>query len=416
MWWADLGMLRRWHGRLLDDTERRRLAAIGHPRHRRQSTLGAVLLRLAVAHHRGVPADRVRVVRECPACAGPHGRPRLPEHRLSASVSHSGRRVVVAVAGRGEIGVDVERLGADHPSTELAQWCRRESVVKATGDGLRVRIRDVRITPPSDPPRLLGYPGRPGLRARLWDLRPGPGYRAAATLVTPASLPSRVRIVERAASHLLTGGPSTGATPGAGGGGGPARGAATPGCGGVGEGSPRPGRPGRAGPVAGGRWPVTTPYGRPDAGRTGGGPVTLLVVGASGHLGGELCRRAAATGERVVGTYHAREPALPGVQPRRLDVRDREAVRALVSEVRPDAVVGTSYRYDDWAVTADGAAHVAVAAAAVGARLVHVSSDSVHGGRYEPYGDDEPPSPIFAYGAAKAAAETTFGRSTPPPR
>ncbi|MFB9546644.1 4'-phosphopantetheinyl transferase family protein [Micromonospora sagamiensis] len=205
MWWADLGMLRRWHGRLLDDTERRRLAAIGHPRHRRQSTLGAVLLRLVVAHHRGVPADRVRVVRECPACAGPHGRPRLPGHRLSVSVSHSGRRVVVAVAGRGEIGVDVERLGADHPSTELAQWCRRESVVKATGDGLRVRIRDVRISPPSDPPRLLGYPGRPGLRARLWDLRPGPGYLAAATLVTPAPLPARVRIAERTASHLLTG-------------------------------------------------------------------------------------------------------------------------------------------------------------------------------------------------------------------
>ncbi|BCL16922.1 SDR family oxidoreductase [Micromonospora sagamiensis] len=135
--------------------------------------------------------------------------------------------------------------------------------------------------------------------------------------------------------------------------------------------------------------------------------MTLLVVGASGHLGGELCRRAVAAGERVVGTYHSREPALPGVEPRRLDVRDREAVRALVSAVRPDAVVGTSYRYDDWAVTADGAAHVAVAAAEVGARLVHVSSDSVHGGRPEPYGDDEPPSPVFPYGAAKAAAETT---------
>ncbi|WP_157749057.1 4-phosphopantetheinyl transferase [Micromonospora echinospora] len=206
VWWADLGLLRRWHHGVLDDTERRRLAAIVHPRHRRQSTLGAVLLRLAVAHHVGVPADRLRVVRECPSCAGAHGRPRLPGHRLSVSVSHSGRRVVVAVAARGEIGVDVERHdGADDRSpTDLAQWCRQESVVKATGDGLRVRIRDVRIGPPSGPPRLLAYPGRPGLRARLWDLRPGPGYVAAAALVTPATLPARARIVERTASRLLT--------------------------------------------------------------------------------------------------------------------------------------------------------------------------------------------------------------------
>lgn len=134
--------------------------------------------------------------------------------------------------------------------------------------------------------------------------------------------------------------------------------------------------------------------------------MTLLVIGASGLLGGEVCRRAVAAGQRVVGTYHTREPAVPGVDARRLDVRDRAAVRALLSAVRPDAVVSTSYRYSDWAVTADGAAHVAVAAAETGARLVHISSDAVHGGRPEPYGDDEPPSPIFAYGAAKAAAET----------
>ncbi|SCL30664.1 dTDP-4-dehydrorhamnose reductase [Micromonospora pallida] len=135
--------------------------------------------------------------------------------------------------------------------------------------------------------------------------------------------------------------------------------------------------------------------------------MTLLVVGASGHLGGELCRRAVAAGERVIGTYHTREPTLAGVESRRLDVRDRAAVRALVTAVRPDAVVGTSYRFDDWAVTADGAAHVALAAAEAGARLVHVSSDAVHGGRAEPYADDEPPSPTFPYGAAKAAAEVT---------
>ncbi|GGM41357.1 hypothetical protein GCM10011608_27650 [Micromonospora sonchi] len=37
---------------------------------------------------------------------------------------------------------------------------------------------------------------------------------------------------------------------------------------------------------------------------------------------------------------------------------------------------------------------------------MYISSDALHAGRPEPYADDDPPSPIFPYGAAKAAAET----------
>ncbi|MEV4812478.1 SDR family oxidoreductase [Micromonospora avicenniae] len=134
--------------------------------------------------------------------------------------------------------------------------------------------------------------------------------------------------------------------------------------------------------------------------------MTVLVVGASGFLGAEVCRLAVAAGERVVGTYHSGAVGMAGVEARRLDVTDRAAVRDLVARVRPTVVIGTPYRYGDWAVTADGAAHIAYAAAEAGARLVHISSDALHAGRSEPYGDDEPPSPIFPYGAAKAAAET----------
>ncbi|MFE9690940.1 SDR family oxidoreductase [Micromonospora sp. NPDC005806] len=134
--------------------------------------------------------------------------------------------------------------------------------------------------------------------------------------------------------------------------------------------------------------------------------MTLLVVGASGFLGAEVCRQAVAAGQSVVGTYHSAAVAVLGVAARRLDVTDRAAVRALLTEVRPDAVVSTPYRYDDWTVTADGAAHVAYAAAEVGARLVHLSSDALHAGRPAPYLDEDVPSPVFMYGAAKAAAET----------
>ncbi|MEU4337295.1 sugar nucleotide-binding protein [Micromonospora lupini] len=132
----------------------------------------------------------------------------------------------------------------------------------------------------------------------------------------------------------------------------------------------------------------------------------VLVVGGSGFLGSEVCRRGVRAGFSVVGTFHSGGILVPGVAGRRLDVTDRAAVRALVAQVRPDTVVATPYRYDDWTVTADGAAHVALAAAEVGARLVHLSSDALHGGRPTPYADDDPPSPVNAYGAAKAAAET----------
>ncbi|AGL19468.1 sugar nucleotide-binding protein [Actinoplanes sp. N902-109] len=127
----------------------------------------------------------------------------------------------------------------------------------------------------------------------------------------------------------------------------------------------------------------------------------LLVVGAGGHLGSEVARLASAAGHAVSGT--ATTPAT-GWSP--LDIRDRAAVHTLMASVRPELVVNTAYRATEWATCADGAANVALAAAAAGARLVHVSTDAVHPGRPAPYGDDVDPAPITMYGAAKAAAET----------
>jgi dTDP-4-dehydrorhamnose reductase len=132
----------------------------------------------------------------------------------------------------------------------------------------------------------------------------------------------------------------------------------------------------------------------------------LLVVGASGYTGGEICRQARAAGWPVVGTYHRAPGPDAEIDWRPLDARDAAAVGALVGEVRPTVMISTAYVYGDWAVTADGAASVALAARQVGARLVHLSSDVVHGGRPEPYPDGAVPTPIFPYGAAKAAAET----------
>ncbi len=141
---------------------------------------------------------------------------------------------------------------------------------------------------------------------------------------------------------------------------------------------------------------------------------TVLVLGAGGHLGGEVVRLALAAGHRVAGTWATRTPhAPPGTDLHRLDLRERRAVADLVRRVRPDTVVNAAYRQDEWPVTADGAAHAALAAAAAGARLVHVSSDAVFSGSAPSYPETAHPDPRTPYGAAKAAAETAVAAVHP---
>jgi dTDP-4-dehydrorhamnose reductase len=118
--------------------------------------------------------------------------------------------------------------------------------------------------------------------------------------------------------------------------------------------------------------------------------VSLLVTGASGYLGRELLRRTDAV----------------GTASRDVDVREQPAVAALLERLRPGAVIHTAYRGDDRATTLDGAVHVSAAAATVGARLVHVSTDVVFDGeKGEPYVEEDEPAPLTDYGRDKADAE-----------
>lgn len=132
------------------------------------------------------------------------------------------------------------------------------------------------------------------------------------------------------------------------------------------------------------------------------------MVGGSGLLGLEVTRQAGRAGHRVTATFHSRVPAAADVDWRNLDIRHRDDVTALVLAARPDVIVNAAYRKSDWATTAEGGMHVALAAAAVGARLVHVSSDAVFSGATVRYDETHGPDPTTPYGAAKAAAETAI--------
>jgi dTDP-4-dehydrorhamnose reductase len=127
--------------------------------------------------------------------------------------------------------------------------------------------------------------------------------------------------------------------------------------------------------------------------------VRLYLSGATGFLGGEL-------------------PALaPDATIERVEIRDRAAVAALLARLRPEVVVHTAYRQGGEGfreVVVDGSENVARAAAAVAARLIHLSTDVVFDGRKgSPYIEGDPPSPVTVYGEAKAEAEQRVLAASP---
>jgi dTDP-4-dehydrorhamnose reductase len=99
-----------------------------------------------------------------------------------------------------------------------------------------------------------------------------------------------------------------------------------------------------------------------------------------------------------------------------LDIRDADAVRAAVTKIGPDLLLNAAaYTAVDraesesdlaYAVNRDGAANLARAAVAVGARIAHVSTDFVFDGEAcRAYRPDDRPAPLGVYGASKWAGE-----------
>ncbi len=130
-----------------------------------------------------------------------------------------------------------------------------------------------------------------------------------------------------------------------------------------------------------------------------------LVTGAGGMLGTDLVAVLTSCGESVTGLDRAS-----------LDVTDAAAVTDAIGRGQPDVVVNCAAwtAVDDaeaceeqaLAVNAGGAANLAAGCAALGARLVQVSTDYVFAGDAgRPYAEDDVPAPRTAYGRTKLAGE-----------
>lgn len=140
----------------------------------------------------------------------------------------------------------------------------------------------------------------------------------------------------------------------------------------------------------------------------------IVVTGAAGQVGRYLARTAAAEGRRVLALDSAG-----------WDITDPAAAPPLSSA---DVVVNCAALTDvdlaeehparAYAVNAGGAANVARACAAAGARVVHISTDYVFSGDFgnsapRPYEPSDPTGALSVYGRSKLAGETEVVTAMP---
>jgi 4'-phosphopantetheinyl transferase len=202
-----------WCEDLLSEPERARAESFHQFAARQRFTTATALLKVVVAESADCDPWNVKRRLECPDCGGPHGPPAVVGSTLNVSISHSGDRVAVALCADGAVGVDVEQVIADVDVDSMLRfvlgdaeregfrevqdrparveaffhcWTRKESVLKATGDGLRIPMSSVTLGAPHDPARLTRFIDRPNLveTAQIVDLDPGPGYVGAVTVLS----------------------------------------------------------------------------------------------------------------------------------------------------------------------------------------------------------------------------------------
>jgi 4'-phosphopantetheinyl transferase len=141
----------------------------------------------------------------------PWGKPYLNDVPLYFNVSHSSDRALIAIASEREIGVDIEQIRPEVEAEEIANrffsteernalhnlpsealeraffgcWTRKESYVKARGDGLSLQLNEFAVSvDPDEPAALLRAPGDSAetLRWRILDLDAPEGFAAALTV------------------------------------------------------------------------------------------------------------------------------------------------------------------------------------------------------------------------------------------
>jgi dTDP-4-dehydrorhamnose reductase len=139
----------------------------------------------------------------------------------------------------------------------------------------------------------------------------------------------------------------------------------------------------------------------------------MVVVGATGMLGQRVADVARVHGWDVVEAPRAA-----------FDLTDLQSTTVWLERTSPSVVVNCAaytdvdaaeeHEDDALAVNGEGAGNLAKATAAIGARIVHVSTDYVFAGdAAQPYREDDPVDPQGAYGRTKLAGERLVAEHNP---
>jgi dTDP-4-dehydrorhamnose reductase len=140
----------------------------------------------------------------------------------------------------------------------------------------------------------------------------------------------------------------------------------------------------------------------------------LLVTGASGFLGWNLCQLAKEAWD-VYGTYFSKTVEIPDVTVVKADLRDFQEIKRLFSEIGPAAVIHTAaqsspnfcqtYPEESHSINVTASCNIAGLSADYGIPCVFTSTDLVFDGLNAPYRETDPVCPVSVYGEQKVMAE-----------
>lgn len=149
----------------------------------------------------------------------------------------------------------------------------------------------------------------------------------------------------------------------------------------------------------------------------------LLITGASGFLGWNLCQRATSDWE-VFGTFLSHPLDIPDITLFQVDVTGYDQLKGLFARVKPDAVIHTAaitdpnfcHKNRSISRRVNTEASINMAGLCSDARIpfLFTSSDLVFDGLNPLYVEEDEPSPVSYYGEHKALAESGIKDRYPP--
>ena len=148
----------------------------------------------------------------------------------------------------------------------------------------------------------------------------------------------------------------------------------------------------------------------------------LLITGANGFLGWNICRLAKGRWH-LFGTVYSNQVEIPKVTTIKINLIDHSELKRLFQEVRPDAVIHTAAASDpnfcqvnpdvSYGINVEASVNIALLCSDYMIPYLFTSTDLVFDGLNAPYGESDPVSPVNVYGEHKAQAEERILKAYP---